>query len=161
MAAQFPARVYTVEEVETARKLIAAGYKHRLTISGSDPFKQSATKAVEHVKTAGFYDFLRTYIRRVIEINGFSQLRETDAAIWANTQLLENPIEAAGFFVQKAFQMKEFVEGKLYYGGKAEARSVEKRIKFLNALQARSTSPTVKTECAKRLQRWAESTFVF
>lgn len=161
MPAPFPRRVYTVNEVEKARTLIASGYKHRLTIKGSDEFRKHATKAVEHVKTAGFYDFLRTYIRRIVEIDGFSQLRETEAAIWANTQLLESPIEAAGFFVQKAFQMKEFVEGKLYYGGKAEARSVEKRIEFLKALQARSGSPTVQQECARRLKRWADSTFVF
>ncbi len=161
MPAAFPRRVYTVNEVEKARTLIASGHKHRLTIKGSNEFRKRATKAVEHVKTAGFYDFLRTYIRRIIEIDGFSQLRETEAAIWSNTQLLESPIEAAGFFVQKAFQMKEFVEGKSYYGGKAEARSVEKRIEFLKALQARSGSPRVRQECARRLKRWADSTFVF
>lgn len=161
MVARFPERIYTVDEVETARKLIESGYKHRLTIRGSNRFKESVEQAVGHVKTADCYDFLRTYIRRIIEIDGFSQLRETEAAIWANTQLLEDPIEAAAFFVQKAFQMQEFVEGKLYYGGKAEARSIEKRIAFLKALKARAGSATVKAECAKRLKRWAESTFVF
>jgi hypothetical protein len=161
MISDFPKRVYTVEEVEKARKLVESGYKHRLTVKGEPSFKKRAKEALKHVKTAGFYGFLRTYIRRIVEIEGFSQLREAETAIWTNTQLLENPIEAAGFFVQKAFQMKEFLEGKLYYGGAAEARSVEKRIEFLKALKEKSKNRSVKKECEKILKRWAESTFVF
>lgn len=116
---------------------------------------------MKHIETAGFYGFLRTYIRQIAEIEGFSQLREAEVAIWANMQLLENTIEAAGFFVQKASQMKEFLEGKLYYGGAAEVRSVEKRIEFLKALRMKSKNRAIRNKCEKILKRWAESTFVF
>ena len=161
MVSGFPKRVYTVDEVEKARSFVESGYKHRLIVRGNPRFKRRAKEALNHVKTAGFYDFLRSYIRQIVEINGFSQLRETEAAIWANMQLLGNPIEAAGFFVQKASQMKEFLEGKLYYGGAAEARSVENRIEFLKALKTKSKNRAVKNKCRKILKRWAESTFVF
>ncbi|MFP3985641.1 MAG: hypothetical protein ACLFU9_06735 [Candidatus Bathyarchaeia archaeon] len=157
----FPKRVYTEKEVRKARKLVESGHKHRLTIKGTSHFKERMKEALEHVKTAGVYDFLRTYIKRIVEIDGFSQLRESEAAIWANKQLAENPVEAAGFFVQKAWQMKEFLEGKMYYGGAAEARSVEKRVEFLKALETKSNNPAVKKECERLLKRWAESTFVF
>jgi hypothetical protein len=155
MVSSFPKRVYTADEVEKARELIESGYKHRLIVKGCSRFKKGIRKALNLVKTAGFYDFLRRYIRQIVEIDGFSQLREAEASIWANLQLLENPIDAAGFFVQKASQMKEFLEGKLYYGGAAEARSVEKRIEFLKSLSIKSKSPVVKDECRKILKKWA------
>lgn len=160
MASEFPERVYTVDEVERARKLIESGYKHKLIVEGNPQFKKKVEAVLKHVKTAGYYVSLRAYIRQIVEIDGFSQLRETEAAIWANLQLLENPIGAAGFLVQKASQMKEFLEGKMYYGGAAEARSVEKRIEFLKALKAKSKSRAVKNECEKMLEMWAESTFL-
>ena len=138
-----------------------SGYKHRLTVKGDLNFKKSVKEVFKHIETAGFYDFLRTYIRQIAEIEGFSQLREAEVTIWANTQLLENTIEAAGFFVQKASQMKEFLEGKLYYGGTAEARSVEKRIEFLKALRMKSKNRAIRNKCEKILKRWTESTFVF
>jgi len=160
MVSRFPRRVYTVDEVEKARKLVESGYRHRLSVKGDANFKKEVRGAVKHVKTAGLYDFLRSYIGRIVEINGFSQLREAEAAIWANMQLLENPIEAASFFVQKASQMQEFLDGRVYYGGAAEARSVEKRIRFLEALRLKSRSQAVKDECKRILKRWAESTFL-
>ena len=161
MASRFPERVYTTEELEEARRFVKSGLKHRLALMGDPDFRKQVAKALEHVKTAGFCDFLRTYIRRIVEIDGFSQLREDEAAIWTNMQLLVNPIEAAGFLVQKAFLMKNFLEGKPYYGGAAEARSVEKRIEFLTALKARTRRRVIREECEKILKRWAESTFVF
>ncbi len=161
MTSRFPRQVYTDDEVEKARKLVESGYRHRLTVKGSPTFKKRVEEALKHVKTAGYYDFLRTYIKQIVEIGGFSQLRETEAAIWANLQLLENPVEAAGFFVQKAWQMKEFLERKMYYGGLAEARSVEKQIEFLKALRMKSKNHSVKDECERILKRWAESTYVF
>ena len=160
MASDFPKRVYTFDEVEKARKLVESGYKHRLILNGNPCFKKRLKEVLKHVKTAGFYEFLRTYVRRIVEIDGFSQLRETDAAIWVNMQLLENPIAAAGFLVQKTSQMKEFLEGKLYYGGAAEARSVEKRVQFLKTLRMKSKDYAVKSECKKILERWADSTFL-
>lgn len=161
MASNFPKRVYTVDEVKRASSLVKAGYKHRLTLRGSPGFKANLKLVLKHIKTAKYYDFLRTYIRQILEIDGFSQLRETEAAIWTNLQLLEDPIEAAGFIVQKAWQMKEFLEGKIYYGGAAEARSIEKRVEFLETLKQKSKNPNVKVDCEKSLKQWAESTFVF
>jgi len=161
MVSGFPKRVYTVDEVEKARKIVESGYKHRLIVKGNPLFKKRVKEALNHVKTAEFYEYLRSYIKQIVQIDGFSQLREAEAAIWANMQLLENPIEAAGFFMQKASQMKEFLEGRLHYGGTAEVRSVEKRIEFLKALRSRSKNRAVKNECGKILKRWAESTFVF
>ena len=161
MVSGFPKRVYTVDEVEKARKLVQSGYKHRLAVRGSPLFKKKVKEALRHVKTAGFYDFLRSYIKQIIEIDGFSQLREAEVAIWANMHLLGNPIEAAGFFIQKALHMKEFLDGTLHYGGPAEARGVEKRIEFLKVLRLKSKNHAVKKECEKILKRWAESTFVF
>ena len=158
--ARFPERVYTRDEVEQARKLVEAGYKHRISAKGTPSFRKRVRNALQHVKKAGFYDFLRAYIGQIVEIDGFSQLRESEAAIWANAQLLNAPVEAAGFFVQKAYQMNEFLEGKLYYGGAAEARSVEKRIEFLESLKRRSNNILVKKECVDRLKQWAESTFI-
>jgi hypothetical protein len=161
MTSRFPDRVYTAEEVDKARRYAESGLKHRLASKGGSSFKRGLRDALRHVKTAGFHDFLRTYIRQVAEIDGFSQLREDEAAIWINMQLLANPIETAGFLVQKAYLMKEFLEGRLHYGGVAEAKSVEKRVEFLKALEGNSKNRAVKEECARMLKSWAESTFVF
>lgn len=153
----FPKRVYTIDEVDKARELVESGYKHRVIIKGNPHFKKEVKEALKHVKVARFYDFLRTYIREIVEIDGFSQLRETEAAIWANNHLSKNSVEAAGFFVQKAFQMREFLEGKPYYGGTAEARSVNKRIEFLTALRKQSKNPKIREKCGKLLEMWADS----
>lgn len=154
---KFPERVYTVEEVEKARELIGKGYKHRLTVRGSQSFKRKIEEARKLLKTASYYDFLRTNIRKIIEIDGLTQLREGDAAIWANKYTVQNPVDAASFFVQKAYQMKEYLEGKLYYGGEAERRSVEKRIEFLKTLKSKSQNEDAKKECARLLRSWSET----
>jgi hypothetical protein len=153
---KFPERVYTVEEVEKARELIGKGYKHRLTVMGSPSFKRKVKEARKFLKTAGYYDFLRTNIRNIIEIEGLTQLREGDAAIWANKYAVQNPVDAASLFVQKAYQMKEYLEGKLYYGGEAERRSVEKRIEFLKTLNKKSKNKDAKKKCEKLLRSWSE-----
>lgn len=157
----FPIRIYTDEEVKRAKELVDQGYKHRLTVKGSLDFKRKARQALELVRTAGFYDFLRTYIRNVAEIDGLTQLREADAAIWANKYAVENPVDAASLFLQKANQMKEYLEGKLYYGGAAEKRFVEKRIEFLEALKSKSKDREVIAECEKLLRLWRESSLVY
>jgi len=158
---EFPERVYTEKEVKTARELVYKGYKHSLTVEGSPNFKQKINQALELVKTAGYYEFLRTYIRKIIEIDGLTQLRETEAAIWANKFAVENPVDAASLLIQKANHMKEYLEGKLYYGGTAEKRSVEKRIKFLEVLKEKSQDESVKEECSRLLQMWEDSSTVF
>jgi hypothetical protein len=158
---KFPERVYTAKEVKTARELINKGYKHSLTVEGSSNFKEKIRQVLELVKTAGYYEFLRTYIRQIIEIDGLTQLRETEAAIWANKFAVDNPVDAASLFVQKTNQMKEYVEGELYYGGIAEKRSVEKRIEFLEILKEKSLDESVKEECARLLKMWEDSALAY
>jgi len=158
---EFPERVYTEKEVKTARELVNKGYKHNLTVEGSPNFKQKVKETLELVKTAGYYELLRTYIRKIIEIDGLTQLRETEASIWANKFAVENPVDAASLLIQKANHMKEYLEGELYYGGTAEKRSVEKRIKFLEVLKEKSQNENVKKECARLLQMWEDSATAF
>jgi len=158
---EFPERVYTEKEVKTARELVNKGYKHNLTVEGNPNFEQKVNKTLDLVKTAGYYEFLRTYIRKIIEIDGLTQLRETEVAIWANKFAVENPVDAASLLIQKANHMKEYLEGELYYGGTAEKRSVEKRIQFLEVLKEKSQDESVKEECTRLLQMWEDSTLVF
>jgi hypothetical protein len=158
---KFPERVYTKKEVKTARELVNKGYKHILTVEGSPNFKQKVNQTLELVKTAGYYDFLRTYIRKIMEIDGITQLRETEAVMWANKFAVENPVDAASLLIQKANHMKEYLEGKLYYGGTAEKRSVEKRVQFLEILKNKSQDESVKEECARLLQMWEDSSLAY
>lgn len=155
---EFPRRIYTADEVETARELISEGHKHRLKIKGSPEFKQTMKKALGFIKTAQFYHFLRTYIRQIIEIEGFSQLRETESVIWLNKYAIEDPIEGAGFLIQKAQQMKDYIEGRLYYD-KGEVNAVKKRVQFLQHLRTRSKNPALKKKCQEQLKRWTETPF--
>ena len=154
----FPERVYTVEEVKKARALLAKGYKHRLRVVGSQDFKRKVKKALKLIKVAKYYDFLRTYIRQIREIGGLSQLREAEVAIWANEYAVAEPIEAASFIIQKAQQMKDFIEGKLYYD-KGETTAVEKRIEFLETLRDTSKNQALRKKCEENLKRWTELMF--
>jgi len=158
---KFPERVYTEKEVKTARELVAKGYKHNLTVEGSPNFKQKVDQALELIKTAEYYEFLRTFIRQITEIDGLTQLRETEAGIWANKFAVENPVDAASLLIQKANHMKEYLEGELYYGGTAEKRSVEKRIQFLEVLKSKSQDENVREECARLLQMWEDSSLAY
>jgi hypothetical protein len=157
---EFPKRIYTGEEVKKAKELIDKGYRHRLRINGSSSFKQKVKESLKLVKIAGYYEFLRTYIRRIVEIDGLTQLREADATIWANRYAIENRVDAASVFIQKANHMKEYVESTLYYGGEAEARSVKKRIEFLEELKQKSKEKRVKEGCERLLKSWSESVFL-
>ncbi len=157
----FPERVYTTKEVKKARELLGKGYKHNLTVEGSPEFKKKLSRILDLAKTADYYDFLRTYIRKIIEIDGLTQLRETEVAIWANKFAVENPVDAASLFVQKAFSMKEYLDGELYYGGMAEKRSIEKRLEFLEALENKTEDESVKAECTRLLQMWKDSSLAY
>ena len=154
----FPERVYTKDEVKQARKLIENGYKHNLTAKGSPEFVAKVEKALNLIKTAGYYDYLRTYIRVIREIEGLSQLREEEAAIWFNVKALEDPIDDAGFIIQKTEQMKDFIEGRLYYET-AEIKAVNKRIEFVEALRDKTDKKDIKKRCEDNLKRWSEHTF--
>jgi hypothetical protein len=158
---KFPERVYTEKEVKIARALAEKGYKHNLTVEGSPNFKQKVAQALELIKTAEYYEFFRTFIRQITEIDGLTQLRETEAGIWANKFAVENPVDAASLLIQKANHMKEYLEGELYYGGNAEKRSVEKRIQFLEVLKSKSQDDNVKEECARLLKMWEESSLAY
>ena len=157
----FPKRIYTEEEVNRARELVESGYKHSLKSEGNSAFKQKVKRALELVKAAGYYDFLRAYIRTIKEIDGLTQLRQADATIWANMYAVENAVDAASLFVQKANHMKEYLEGKLYYGGAAEKRSDDKRIEFLKVLEAKSQEKQVREECERILKLWKEGYLVY
>jgi hypothetical protein len=157
----FPDRVYTTEEVKSAKALVDKSYKHNLVIEGSTEFTQKVNQALELIKTAGYFDFLRTYIRKIMEIDGISQLRETEVAIWAGKFAVENPVDAASLFVQKAHHMKEYLEGELYYGGNAEKRSVAKRVEFLQSLKEKTSDNVVKEECKRLLEMWKDSSLAF
>jgi hypothetical protein len=157
----FPNRVYTIEEVKMAKVLVDQGYKHKLAVEGSPEFKEKVNQALDLIKTAGYYDFFVAYIREIREIDGITQLRETEVAIWAGKFAVENPVDAASLFIQKAHHMKEYLEGELYYGGNAEKRSVAKRIEFLQVLKEKTKDNSVKEECKRLLEMWKDSSLVF
>ena len=154
----FHKRVYTKEEVKKARDLIQKGYKHNLKIKGSQEFVAKVEKALNLIKIAGYYDFLRTYIRGIREITGLSQLREEEAAIWFNIKALDDPIDDAGFIIQKTQQMKDFIEGRLYYET-AEIRAVNKRIEFIEILKNKTDNPDMRKRYEENLKRWKEQPF--
>jgi hypothetical protein len=157
----FPDRIYTTEEVKNAKKLVDQGYKHILIVEGAPDFTQKVNQALELIKSAGYFDFLRTYVRKIVEIDGITQLRETEVAIWASKFAVENPVDAASLFIQKAYHMKEYLEGELYYGGNAEKRSVAKRIEFLQTLKDKNSDKAVKEECERLLEMWKDSSLAF
>jgi hypothetical protein len=157
----FPEKVYTEEEHKKAKKLVDSGYRHDLKVTGDAGFLEKVKAALDLVKTADCYDFLRTYLREITEIDGITQLRETEVSIWANKFAVENPIDFASLLIQKAHHMKEYLEGELYYGGASEKRTVQKRIEFLETLKDRTTDAKVKAECERLLQMWQESALAY
>jgi len=154
----FPERVYTKDEVEQARELIENGYRHDIKINGTQEFVVKVKEVLDLIKNAGYYDFLRTYIRLVREIEGLSQLREEEAAIWFHVKALDDPIDDAGFIIQKTQQMKDFIEGRLYYET-AEIRAVKKRLEFVEALKDNTDDPEIKKRCEENIKKWNEQPF--
>jgi hypothetical protein len=158
---EFPERIYTTKEVEEARRLLEKGYRHCLRVQGSPLFKQKVEKALALIGVAGYLDFLRMYIRRIEEIDGVTQLRQADVSIWASMYAVENPVDLASVFIQKANTMREYLEGKLYYGGEAEKRSIEKRKEFLETLKNKAKEKEITEECERLLNMWRESSMVY
>jgi hypothetical protein len=74
---------------------------------------------------------------------------------------VENSVDAASLLIQKAYSMKEYIDGELYYGGNAEKRSVLKRIEFLQTLKEKTTDAHVAQNCQWLLDLWAESSLSF
>ncbi|MCL2642016.1 MAG: hypothetical protein FWD52_00650 [Candidatus Bathyarchaeota archaeon] len=158
----FPQRLYTTKEICAAKELINQGYKHNLiSVEGVDDFKIKVNQALDYIKTAGYYDFFRTYIKEIIEIDGLTQLRETEISIWANQYAVENSVDAASLLVQKAYSMKEYLDGELYYGGNAEKRSIIKRVEFLQTLKEKTADSNVVQECQRLIDLWSESSLSF
>ncbi len=157
----FPQRVYTEAEHEKAKKLVDAGYKHELKVSGGTKFVEKVNTSLNLIKTVGCYDFLRSYLREITEIDGITQLRETEVAIWANKFAVENPVDFASLLIQKTHHMKEYLEGELYYGGASEKRTVQKRIEFLENLKNKTADIKVKEECERLLVMWRESALTY
>ena len=158
---EFPEKVYTEQEHKLAKDLIDKGFKHRLAVEGSLDFRQKVYQALELVKIADYYEFLRTYIRKIVEIDGITQLRETEVAIWANNFAVENPVDAASLLVQKTYHMKQYIDGEIYYGGASEKRTVEKRMEFLETLKNKTHEQEVIDECERLLQMWKESSLAY
>jgi hypothetical protein len=153
----FPEKVYTGKEVKAAKALVEQGYRHKLLVEGKPDFTRKVKEALEYIETAGYIDYLQTYIRNITEIDGMTQLRQTEVAIWANKFAVDNPVDAASLFIQKAYTMQEYLDGKLYYGGKAEKRSIAKRIEFLTVLKEKTSDRSVKEECDRLLGLWNDS----
>ena len=156
----FPVRTYTREEVQLARSLINDGFKHNLKVFGGREFRTKAKNAVRLVRIADYYDFLRAYIRSIREIDGLSQLREEEASIWTNMYLLEDSVEASSFFIQKACQMKFFLEDKVYYGHDGEKSAIDSRIDFLRSLEEKSEEMEIKEKCRQKIEMWEDSKFL-
>lgn len=140
--------------------MVQKGYKHALKIKGSQEFKDKMRQVLELVKAADYHDFVRTYLREIVEMEGFSQLRESDAALWANLSMLEDVVNAASYMVQKAQQMKDYLEGRLYYGI-GEAAAIDKRLEFLRVLENKSKSEEVRARCEQLLKEWADTRIQF
>ncbi len=157
----FPERVYTTEEFKLAKELVDQGYKHKLKVEGSPEFIQKIGQALELIETAGYCDFLQTYIRSIMEIDGITQLREAEVAIWVSIFALKDTVDAASLLVQKAYHMKEYLDGELYYGGSSEARTVAKRMEFLQVLMEKTKDPAVKADCERLLEMWKGSATAF
>ena len=151
----FPRRIYTIEEFMKARECLKKGHKHRLKVVGSINFKNNVKKIQSLLRITNYYNFIRTYIRKIMEIEGISQLRETEATVWLNNYLIDNPVEGARFVVQKAQQMKDYLEGNQYYE-KGEKTSIEKSIEFLRELERRRISDSLKEKCKELIIQWTE-----
>jgi hypothetical protein len=160
-SSEFPRRIYTEDEVKQAKTLVDKGYKHRVKVKGRADFKEKVKQAFDHIRTAGDYDFFRAYIGKIEEIDGLTQLRQSEATVWANKYAVKNSVDAASVLVQKANQMKEYLEGMLYYGGQAEKRSDQKRIEFLEKLKNNSRDKKVAGECERLIKQWKESSLVY
>ena len=101
-------------------------------------FVEKVNKALELVENCRVLRFSENLPSTNKEIDGITQLRETEVAIWANKFAVENPVDFASLLVQKAYHMKEYLEGELYYGGASEKRTVQKRIEFLELLKSKN-----------------------
>ena len=149
MEMAFPERLITEEEIRRARELIEAGYRHDIRVEGSEGFIKAVGEALELIREAGdaYWDMVRAYIRSIIEIKGFSQLRPDEACLWLSPETVENPVLAASFIVQKAVQMKNYIEGRPFYGHRCEMETTRIRYDFIRALRERTKDERIRRLC--------------
>jgi len=149
----FPERIYTLDEFKEARAAIAEGHKHKLTITGDVSFKEHFDKLLGLIRSAGYEELLRTFIREIRQIEGISQLRETEATIWLNNLIAEDPIEGARFVVQKVLQMQAYIEGRSWYI-LGELPAIRGSVEFLRKLRERLKDPELKARCDRVIKEW-------
>lgn len=133
----------------------------RLKIEGSPDFKEKVRRALQIVRAAGYYNFLRTYIRCIKEIDGLTQLRASESTLWTNKCAVENPVDAASRFIQKAYYMQIRLDGKHMHEGIIEFQSFEKCIEFLKKLRDESRNQDVKSDCERLIKMWEESLLIY
>ena len=142
-----------------ARKSIEEGHIHRLRVIGQSTFKNKIKEALFLIKKAKYYSFLRTYIRKMCEIEGISQLREAEATIWLNKHIINNPTECARFIIQKTYQMKAYLDGEKYYLN-GELPAINASIVFLERLEEKLINKKMKTKCKESIKQWTEETIL-
>lgn len=156
---KFPNRIYTIEEFMRARKSIEEGHIHDLRVIGQSTFKSKVRKILTLIKKTEDYNFLQIYIRKICEIEGMSQLRETEATIWLNKYVINNPIESARFIIQKTYQMKAYLDGEKYYL-KGELPAINASITFLQKLEEKLINENMKIKCKESIKQWTEDTIL-
>lgn len=135
----------------------------RLRIIGDPDFKVKVRQALKLIKAAGYYNYLRKYIRCIKEIEGLTQLRVSEATIWANKYAVEDPVDAAGRFIQEACYMQMQLESQQLgsHEGMVELRSFEKRIEFLKKLREKTRKREIKDACDKLIKMWNENLLIY
>ncbi len=158
---KFPEKIYSVEDLKLARELVEKGFKHKIEIIGEESFVNRVKETFKLLETAGYMDFVRSYIRRIEEKGGFSQLRESELTIWANKYTVSDLVEAASLWVQKAEQVRLFLNGIAHYSGDAEEAAIKKRIDFLKKLMRKTEDPKIKRKCREKLRMWFEGSLLY
>jgi len=130
-----------------------------MRIVGSPTFKNSVKEILTLIRKAGYHNFLRTYIRTIAEIDGVSQLREAEATIWLNTDMVKDIVEGARFIIQKTEQMKDYLAGEQYYE-KGELSTVKKSIDFLQDLRKKRLTEELKKKCDEAIKLWTKETIL-
>jgi hypothetical protein len=149
----FPERVYTLDEYRKARAAIKNGHRHRLRLVGDVHFRDLVFRILDLIKLAGYDGFLRTYIKQICQIEGISQLRETESSVWMSNVVAQDSLEGARFVTQKTFQMKAYIEGRAWYFS-GESAAIKESLEFLRVLKERLKDPELRTRCEKMIEAW-------
>ncbi|HDI01959.1 MAG TPA: hypothetical protein ENF78_05990 [Candidatus Bathyarchaeota archaeon] len=159
MSEGFPKRLMTKEEIDRALELIRAGYRHQVEIKGSEDFVKAVREALRLVDLAGYGDEVRAYIRAVVEVEGFSQLRPEEATLWVSSGAIGNTVLLASLIVQKALQMKFYLEGKPFYGHICELKTTQAKYEFIRKLREKCEDEDIKKVCDEILSELEASIY--